>query len=302
MVANEGILNVDKPAGITSHDVVDQVRRLAGTRRVGHAGTLDPLATGVLLLCLGRATRLVAFLVGRPKVYETRLRLGQATTTYDAEGEVTAEAPADLTETSILAALPPFRGPIQQVPPMYSAVKRAGQPLYRLARQGLEVTRAARPVTVYELHLVAWEPPWLDLRVICSAGTYIRSLAHDLGQLLGCGAHVAALRRTAVGDFTVAEAWSLASLTADTWARALAPADRAVAHLNRVDLTAAESQAVLNGQRIARTRFETTVSGPDQSSPTPVRAYGPDGVFLGLLRPVEAAWQPLKMFPPLIDR
>jgi tRNA pseudouridine55 synthase len=198
-----GVLCVDKPLGMTSHDVVGRTRRVAGLRRVGHAGTLDPLATGVLLLCLGRAARLIEYLVGHDKVYETTVRLGQTTATYDAEGEVLAERPfLHLTLSQIEAALEAFRGDIVQQPPIYSAIKQGGQPLYKLARQGkTEVARPYRPVTIHELTRLSWEPPHLSLRIACSSGTYIRSLGYDLGEALGCGGHLSALRRLAVGRF-----------------------------------------------------------------------------------------------------
>ena len=154
-----GVLNVDKPIGLTSHDVVNRVRRIAGMRRVGHAGTLDPLATGVLLVCLGRATRLVEYLTGQPKTYLATIRLGQTTNTYDAEGEITAETPVTATAQEIETALADFRGPISQLPPMFSAVKQSGRPLYKLARQGEEVERAPRQVTIYELNLTGFRKP-----------------------------------------------------------------------------------------------------------------------------------------------
>ena len=167
----EGLLVIDKPDGITSHDVVKQVRRLSQIRRVGHAGTLDPLATGVLLVCLGRATRLIEYLMGQPKTYVGTVRLGQSTNTYDAEGEITQQRPVTVTEADIAAALPLFRGNIEQVPPLFSALKRQGQPLYKLARQGETVYLEPRPVTIYRLDMLRWEPPSLPRRVACSAGS-----------------------------------------------------------------------------------------------------------------------------------
>jgi tRNA pseudouridine55 synthase len=285
----EGILNIDKPPGLTSHDVVNRVRRLAGLRRVGHAGTLDPLATGVLLVCLGRATRLVEYLVGQPKTYETVIRLGQSTDTYDAEGQVVAERPyTPITPDDLGHALAQFRGPIQQTPPLYSAIKRAGQPLYKLARQGIAVEVAAREVTIEELEVTAVNLPFLSLRVACSSGTYIRSLAHDLGEVLGCGGHVMALRRTAVGDFKIATALPLDHLTPENLNSCLLPMETAVAHLPRLDVSAEAATRLLQGQPIPR---------PNQPEANLAQVYGPQNNFLGIVTADATSWQAHKMFP-----
>ncbi len=288
-----GMLCVDKPLGITSHDVVNRIRRLAGLRRVGHAGTLDPLATGVLLLALGRSTRLIEYLVGADKVYETAVRLGQSTTTYDAEGDVVAERPfAHLTLPQISDALKPFRGVIQQQPPLYSAIKQGGQPLYKLARQGVtDVKRPYRTVTIHQLSLMGWEPPFLTLRIACSSGTYIRSLGHDLGEALGCGGHLTALRRLSVGDFDVETAVPLENLTPENIESFLLPPDTAVRHLPRVDLPETVAAAILQGKII-----------PHTAAPLGelVRAYGPDGQFLGILVAKGAQWRARKMFPAIL--
>jgi tRNA pseudouridine55 synthase len=189
-----GILLLDKPSGPTSHDMVYAVRRGAREKRVGHAGTLDPLATGLLVLCLGSATRLSEYLAGKDKRYRAQVRLGQTTTTYDAQGDITSEAATLPGRDQAEAALEQFRGPQLQVPPQYSAIKRGGQKAYEAARRGEYIELEARPVEFYEITLTAWQPPELTLEVHCSAGTYIRALAHDLGQALGCGAHLAGLR------------------------------------------------------------------------------------------------------------
>jgi len=286
----EGVLNIDKPDGITSHDVIYQIRRVAGLRRVGHAGTLDPLATGVLLVCLGRATRLVEYLVGQPKTYEAAIRLGQSTNTYDAEGDVVAERPLTFTPTDVTHALAQFRGDIEQVPPMYSAIKKDGQPLYKLARRGEKVELEPRPVTIYELDMLAFEPPILKLRVTCSSGTYIRSLAHDLGEVLGCGGHITALRRTAVGNFSLDTAVPLAHLTPENVNTYLLPMDTAVTHLPRIQVTQASAAKLWQGQIIRRQ--------PDQPDADLVRAYTNDGDFIGLVQAERQAWRPRKMFPP----
>ena len=287
----EGILNVDKPAGMTSHDVVSRVRRVAQMRRVGHAGTLDPLATGVLLLCLGRATRLAEYLIGHAKSYAATIRLGQETNTYDADGAILAERPfSQLTHNQIEQALTTFRGPIQQRPPMYSAVKKDGQPLYKLARRGQEVERPHRAVTIFRLDLIDWQPPHLTLQVTCSSGTYIRSLAHDLGQILDCGGHVTALRRTAISQFKVETAVSLHALTPENIEEHVQATDTAVAHLPRLELSMEDTAALRLGQRIDRADL--------QAADELARAYAPGGQFIGLVVNKGATWQPKKIFHP----
>lgn len=287
----EGILNVDKPQWLTSHDVVGRIRRASGVRRVGHAGTLDPLATGVLLVCVGRTTRLVEYLMGRPKTYEATVRLGQTTDTYDAEGDVVDERPfAHLTESAIENALDNFRGPIEQLPPLYSAIKVNGQPMYKLARQGKTVARKPRPVTIYGLELLAWEPPNLRLRVDCSTGTYIRSLAYDLGERLGCGGHIIELRRTAVGEFTLAKAVALDAVQPDNWHTHLLPGDRAVQQLPRLDVDEETAVSLLHGRPIPCL--------PEHPDAPLITVYNTDGQFIGILQREHDAWRPRKMFPP----
>lgn len=286
----EGLLNIDKPAGITSHDVVARVRRVTGVRRVGHAGTLDPIATGVLLVGVGRTTRLIEYLVGQPKTYEARLRLGQATNTYDTEGEVTAERPfSHITSAAIETHLAPLRGQIEQRPPVYSAIKKDGQPLYKLARQGIEVDVPTRQVTIYALELLAHDAPLVDLRVTCSAGTYIRSLAHDLGQALGCGAHLTGLRRTAIGAFGVETAVSLPDLTPDNLNDYLQPPDTAVSHFPQLILSREEAQQWQHGMSVSHR--------PDQPTDSElVRTYDENGRFLGISTAQADHWQPKKVF------
>jgi tRNA pseudouridine55 synthase len=211
-----GFVNVDKPAGMTSHDVVDSVRRVAGQRQVGHTGTLDPFATGVLVLALGKATRLASFLTGADKAYQGQITLGRATTTDDVEGETTAEGPVDhLDPEGVGAAMHRFLGTIQQMPPPFSAKKVAGKKLYQYARAGEQVQVEPKTVTVHQFVLDRWEPPILHFRAVVSTGTYVRSLAHDLGLLLGCGGHLSQLARIQVGRFRLEEATPLASLEND---------------------------------------------------------------------------------------
>lgn len=200
-----GILIVDKPQGMTSFDVVRQVRRWAKVRRVGHAGTLDPLATGVLPVAIGRSTRLVEYMMAGDKSYRATMKLGLSTDTQDAEGQPLEEGEwrsVDRKQLDLAAAR--FRGQIEQLPPMYSALKRDGKPLYQLARQGVEVDRKLRSITIHSLLVDDFSPPYVTFTVCCSKGTYVRTLCHDLGQMLGCGAHMTALRRLACGQFTLA--------------------------------------------------------------------------------------------------
>ncbi len=250
----EGLLVVDKPAGMTSHDVVAHVRRLCGQRQVGHAGTLDPLATGVLVLCLGRATRLAEYLQAHPKRYQATLRLGEATDTFDADGQVVRQAPIPpLTSAELSSYLQRFRGVIQQRPPAFSAVKRSGVPAHRRARRGEAIDLPARTVQIAELKLLEWSSPELRLEIVCSAGTYIRSLAHDLGEAIGCGAHVIALRRLASGPFTVDDAVAWSALDKDAsaaWQRRILPLAAAVADLPAARLDEQALRAVAYGQPI----------------------------------------------------
>ena len=197
-----GFLVLDKPQGLSSSQAVQKAKRLYNAQKVGHTGSLDPIATGVLPLCFGEATKFSQYLLASDKKYWTRIRLGVATDTGDADGEIIEERALDgITEADVEQALTSFRGEFDQVPSMYSAIKHNGQPLYKLARQGVEVERKSRRVTVFENRLVAFEGDTLELQVHCSKGTYIRTIAEDLGQALGCGAHVIALRRLAAGPF-----------------------------------------------------------------------------------------------------
>jgi tRNA pseudouridine55 synthase len=204
---------VDKPAGISSNDVVQQAKRLFGAQKVGHTGSLDPLATGVLPLCFGEATKFSQYLLDADKKYWAQVRLGITTETGDADGEVIAQADASsVTPAQAVAALETFVGEIEQIPSMYSALKHQGQPLYKLARKGIEVERAPRQVSIYSAELLQFSEASIELRVHCSKGTYIRSLAEDLGAALGCGAHVSALRRLAAGPYEEGQATTLAEL------------------------------------------------------------------------------------------
>jgi tRNA pseudouridine55 synthase len=201
----EGVLLVDKPPGMTSHDVVSRLRRMLQFKRIGHAGTLDPMATGLLVMLVGKATRISQYLISADKIYEGKLTLGVTTNSQDAEGEVMETRPVPpLTEAEVRAAMQGFLGDQYQTPPMFSAIKLGGVPLYKLARQGEEVEREPRFIRISRFELLEFSPPRLTFRLDCTKGTYVRTIAHDLGQKLGCGAHLSALRRTGSGNFTIA--------------------------------------------------------------------------------------------------
>lgn len=283
-----GILPVDKPLGWTSHDVVARVRRLSGQKAVGHAGTLDPLATGVLVLVLGKATRLSDDLMGTTKVYCAEVVLGATTATDDAEGEVAARAPiGDLSRADTDAVLQRFVGEIAQVPPMYAAVRKGGERLYVLARRGETVEREPRRVTIYSIEIIAWQPPRLRLRVRCSPGTYIRSLARDIGEALGTGGYLHALRRTRSGTIGISETAPVGALgDREDVERALLPPDRAVAGRPALLLTASEEAHILNGRAIdAGIRADGSV-----------RLYGATGELVALGRAVAGRIEPYRVF------
>ena len=288
----DGVVIVDKPAGWTSHDVVARVRRLAGTRRVGHAGTLDPMATGVLVVGVGKATRLLGYLALTEKVYEATIRLGQSTTTDDAEGELLERRPADhIDEAAVHAGTRALTGVIHQVPPQVSAVKVRGQRAYRRARAGETVELKAREVTVHEFTVTGFRrvdsPDGafvdVDARVTCSSGTYIRSLARDLGADLGVGGHLTALRRTRVGPYTVEQAATLDELAAEFTVMPLAEAVAAAFPVRR--LSAGEARRVVHGHRISPSGH----SGP-------VGLFAPDGRVLALAESRSGSSQPVVVF------
>lgn len=249
----DGVLLLDKPAGLGSNAALQAAKRLYRAEKAGHAGTLDPLASGLLPILFGEATKFSQLALDADKEYLASARLGITTTTADAEGEVLERRPVDVRQSDIEPALEHLRGPIEQVPPMYSALKHAGQPLYTLARQGRSVARAARRVQIHELQLLRFEGERLDLRVRCSKGTYVRTLVEDLGQALGCGAHLSALRRTAAGQFHIADAVTLDQVQLATPAERdelLLPLERLLAGLPRVDLAAPLAERFARGQAI----------------------------------------------------
>ncbi|THF60852.1 tRNA pseudouridine(55) synthase TruB [Pseudothauera rhizosphaerae] len=271
----DGVLLLDKPQGLSSNTTLQKARRLLEAAKAGHTGTLDPMATGLLPLTFGEATKFSQMLLDADKTYEAEVRLGVETDTGDAEGQVVATAPVVVDEAAVQAALARFRGEIEQIPPMHSALKRDGKPLYEYARAGIEVERKARTVTIHELELLAFAGDSFRIRVACSKGTYIRTLAMDLGRALGCGAHLAALRRTRIGPFGVDRAVTLDALAAAPEGEArdalLAPVDALVAHLPALELDPAAAAALLQGRRLP---LPGTSAGL-------LRLYGA-GRFLGL--------------------
>jgi tRNA pseudouridine55 synthase len=281
----DGLLVVDKPAGWTSHDVVARVRRLAGTRRVGHAGTLDPMATGVLVLGLGRATRLLGHLALHDKDYDAAITLGITTETDDAEGEVVASSDVAWTVEQAQAAMAGLTGEIRQVPPAYSAIKVAGQRSYARARAGEDVELAARTVTVSRFVLVGVDGSVLTAGVTCSSGTYVRALARDLGAALGTGGHLSALRRTRVGAYGLGEARPLAELEKADPLPLLSLAAAVAAGFPRREVSADEALALSYGRPL-----------PAGGMAGPVGVFGPDGAVLALVADRDGQARPLVVF------
>jgi tRNA pseudouridine55 synthase len=245
----DGVLVIDKPAGMTSHDVVDRVRKSLGTKKVGHAGTLDPDATGLLLIGVGRATRLLSYAQQTPKRYRALARFGVTTTTQDASGEITSRRPARVTRAELEGAIGGFTGEIKQIPPMVSAVKVGGERLYKKARRGEDVERAPRAVTVHALSVIDFDSATqtAELDITCSAGTYVRTLVHDIGEDLGCGAHLVALRRTENGGFVAADAISIDDVDSSR----LRPLDDAVRALRTIEVDEEGAGLVATGRPLS---------------------------------------------------
>lgn len=275
-MAPSGILLLDKPKGITSNAALGRAKRVIGIKKAGHTGTLDPMASGLLALCFGEATKVAGFLLDADKTYEAEVCLGVSTDSEDAEGAVLERKPVPaLDEAQVEAVLERFRGPIEQIPPMHSALKHKGQRLYELARRGETVERPPRSVVIHALDLIGRDEQTLRLKVTCSKGTYIRSLARDIGEALECGAHLAGLRRIASAPFEIEDAVeleALESLTSDQARALLTPADRALEHLPAVELDAQQARRIRQGQRLAGLR---------QAHSGQVRIYD-SGAFLGV--------------------
>jgi tRNA pseudouridine55 synthase len=290
-----GLLIIDKPTGPTSHDIVNIVRRGTQIRKVGHTGTLDPYASGVLLILLGAVTRLAEYLLEVDKEYLATIRFGAATSTFDAAGRITATRPFTFREETLEAKLATFVGERLQVPPVYSAIKVGGRKAYDMARKGEEIDMAPRKVHIYELKLLRWESPNAVVRVRCSRGTYIRSIAHDIGEAMGSHAHLVSLRRIRLGPFSVERATPLEELKRrfleGTWEKAAMPASAILEGWQTVDLSVEEAEKIRNG---------IAVPAPQGSSGR-ARAIAPDGELLAVLEadPAAGVWQPKKVFTDL---
>lgn len=287
-----GVLVVDKPVGMTSHDVVQAIRRGTNIRRAGHTGTLDPRASGVLVVLLGPAVRLSEYVAASDKRYQAVIQLGTTTDTYDGDGRLLAEKPVEVTEEQFNTELQKFVGRIEQVPPPYSAIKVQGRKAYEMARAGEEVELEPRIIDVYSLELLEWAPPEVVIDVNCSSGTYVRSLAHDLGQRLGCGATLTGLRRTKNGRFTLRDAVPLRKLNEafidGSWYQYLIPAAEALTDWPAIDLTDEQMDAIRHGHRIPAAEG----SGPRSCG------ISQQGELVALLELDEATreWQPKKVF------
>ncbi|MGC1405469.1 MAG: tRNA pseudouridine(55) synthase TruB [Candidatus Dormiibacterota bacterium] len=298
-----GLLNLAKPEGMTSFAAIKMARRALDERHIGHAGTLDPAASGVLPLCVGRATRLVEYILRQPKTYHARLRLGEVSDTGDLEGEVRrSESAAHLTEAAVAAALEQFVGIVQQVPPMHSAVRHQGRHLYELARQGLTVERRSRPAEIRSITLrsfAAGEVAEAEVEVVCGRGTYLRVLATDLGERLEVGGVLAWLERTEYGPFKIADAVGLDDLMASSDPRSyLLPPELALEMVPRIELLPAGALAVQRGQSVWVQRAPE--SPIDASAPSlEVRAHGPDGRLVALGEVTGLRFRPTKVLLPI---
>lgn len=301
--AISGVLVVDKPVGLTSHDVVQVVRKGTNIRRAGHTGTLDPRASGVLVILVGPAVRLSEYVSASDKRYQAVVRLGASTDTYDADGRIVSTSPVDkITEERFEDALQTFVGEIEQVPPPYSAVKVKGRRAYEMAREGEEVDLAPRRIKVYSLELLEWAPPEAVIDVYCSSGTYVRSLAHDLGEKLGCGAHLIGLRRTKSGRFTLREAVPLRKLRESfedgNWYQYLIPAAEALSDWPSIELSNEQVEAIRHGHRIAVDEVVEVEQGSNYHGSNMVRGVSEQGELVALMElvPEENSWQPKKVF------
>ncbi len=301
-----GILNINKPEGPTSFNIVSRIRRLTGEKRVGHAGTLDPAASGVLPVCLGKGTRVIEYLMDGTKEYRAEIEFGKTTDTYDAAGSVTSiKDSSSVDRNQIETALKNFLGEVQQVPPVYSALKNKGKPYYELARTGIKVEPASRPVIIHDIAIRDWQPPLVTIDVTCGKGTYIRSIAHDLGQIIGCGAHMKSLVRNKYGPFSIDNAVSLEKLersySSSYWQRHIHPIDSVLLRFKAIIVNEATSQDIQHGRAIDNNVIATQMLNdrtiPTELEETRCRVYGLDGRFLGILRYVNGTgqWHPEKV-------
>jgi tRNA pseudouridine55 synthase len=306
----DGILNINKPPGKTSFSIVSTVKRLSGVKRAGHAGTLDPAATGVLLVCLGQGTRITESLMDDTKTYRAEIEFGITTDTFDGDGVITGqEDPSGIDREKLESALSSFLGLTHQIPPMYSAVKHRGRPLYRLAREGLTVERKIRQVKIDSIELLDWQPPVAKAEIVCGKGTYIRSLAHDLGQTLGCGAYLKNLVRTKCGTFDIADSVTLEqfeeAVESDRWQDYVYPIDTVFADWTAIVVGDDTREAIRNGRPLDTDDEAFSSLGPSVhlkgqgiEMEKRCRVYALNGDFVALLRfnPDKGQWQPDKVF------
>jgi tRNA pseudouridine55 synthase len=286
-----GLLIINKPVGPTSHDIVYKVRKWSGERRVGHTGTLDPLASGVLIICLGTATRISEYILHSDKRYTATIRLGQTTATYDSQGAILEQKAVDLSREQIEAALNQFRGTINQTPPAYSAIQVGGKRAYDMARDGEEFELKARTITIHSLDIVSWKEPDLTIDIACSSGTYIRSIANDLGQALGCGGHIVGLTRTATGPFTLDDAHELdelQNLRPLGFIQLMRPTDDALLMWPAIQLDAAGATRIQHGNPVPLTPGATEGLG---------RAYDPRSRLVAIVEVdlEHNEWKPKKV-------
>lgn len=291
----DGIINIQKEKGYTSHDVVARLRRILGQKKIGHTGTLDPDATGVLPVCLGKATKLCDFLTDKEKTYQTVVLLGTVTDTQDISGKILEQHPVSVNEEEIRQCIQGFQGDIMQIPPMYSACKIHGKRLYQLAREGVEVERPPRPVCIHEIRVWEIQLPKVRMEVTCSKGTYIRTLCHDIGQRLGCGACMEELVRTRSGSFGIGQSLTLAQVELlkeeGNLEECLVPIENMLGHYPRLDCTPEEDRLLDNGNPLG-----TREEGPLMEGS--FRVYDSQGVFKAIYRHKEGTgkYYPVKMF------
>ncbi|MQG16242.1 MAG: tRNA pseudouridine(55) synthase TruB [SAR202 cluster bacterium] len=293
-----GILPIDKPHGVTSTEVVRQIKRVVGKQKVGHTGTLDPFATGVIPICIGQATRLTEFLINSTKEYTGVIELGTETNTYDSFGEKMSVKPTgSISFADVQSALSTFKGPIQQIPPIYSALKRNGKRMYDMARKGEEVILEPRPVEVFEIILESYEEPFAKIFVKCGKGFYMRSLAHDIGKILGTGAHMKDLRRIKTGPFSIKDCIALDKakelLRESDYQRILSPADSALQHLKKVSLDESLIKLLQTGQSIS-----INMGLPAGVDNELIRVYALSGTLIALIKynQLLEQWTPKKVF------
>ncbi len=287
---SNGLLNLNKPVGPTSFQMIARLRRLTGVRKMGHAGTLDPLASGVLPICVGKAVRLSEYFMSVDKVYQAEITFGVRTSTDDAEGEVISRETVNFSREQVAEALTFFVGAQEQVPPQFAAIKVAGKPMYQLARRGQVVEARPRPIHIERLTLLDWQSPRAQVEVACSKGTYIRALARDLGERLGCGAHLSALTRMRCGSFALSDSITLATLEQSVdWRDYLLPMDYGLQGWPAVYLTQTETQRILHGLAVEH----AAPFGASTSSALHLRAYDHTGQFIAVLT-IDAARQTLR--------